>query len=69
LTSTPDRRAVETETILENFLRQFAHGHAEVLPGAERVDKLHIDHLGALLPCIRDDTFGRLLVLLRHNVE
>ena len=42
----PDGGAVKAEALVKDLLGQFADGHAEVLPGAEGVDKLDVHHLG-----------------------
>src|SRR5262249_7779515 len=44
-----DGGTVEAEAVGERVLGQFGGGNAEVLPGAEGVDELDVDHFGALV--------------------
>ena len=44
-----DRRAVEAEAVLERVLVPVFDREGTVLPGAEHVDELQVDHLGVVL--------------------
>ena len=49
-----DRGAVEADPLGESGLVECAHGHGHVLPAAQQVAELEVDHLGLRLLCPRE---------------
>ena len=54
-----DRRAVESEAVLECVLVQMLQGKGAVLPAAEHVDEFQVDHLGLVLLGEREEVVRR----------
>ena len=63
-----NRRAVEPEALLEGAFIQRVHRIRAMLPAAEHVDELQVDHLGLVLLGIGKEVFGVLReIVLRHR--